>query len=80
MTVRSAARLVERVLLKCPVLTRRPLQELRQGLDYGTADMQLQRAVSAFSRAVDVSGGADVKALGNLGNALLALVGVVGGC
>jgi len=46
-------------------------EEMRKGEDWGAADILLQGALAAFSRAVELAG-ADTRALGNLGNALLA--------
>jgi hypothetical protein len=42
--------------------------------DWGLADSLLQSALAAFTRAVEMAG-TDTRALGNLGNALLAQVG-----
>ncbi|KAG2443420.1 hypothetical protein HXX76_001778 [Chlamydomonas incerta] len=46
-------------------------EETRKGEDYGLADSLIQSAVAAFTAAADLAPG-DAKALGNLGNALLA--------
>ncbi|GIL62532.1 hypothetical protein Vafri_16747 [Volvox africanus] len=46
-------------------------EETRKGEDYGLADTLIQGAIAAFTRASEQPS-ADAKAMGNLGNALLA--------
>ncbi|GLC43027.1 hypothetical protein PLESTM_001414800 [Pleodorina starrii] len=46
-------------------------EETRKGEDYGLADTLIQSSIAAFTRASEQPS-ADTKALGNLGNALLA--------
>ncbi|EFJ48920.1 hypothetical protein VOLCADRAFT_90230 [Volvox carteri f. nagariensis] len=48
-------------------------EETRKGEDYGLADSLIQSSIAAFTRAAELpSAASDAKALGNLGNALLA--------